>query len=82
MQSMRPVSAVLKSPPLRPGVRGRGVYLALRSQRRVTRQSHTAESHGFPFPQELSHAAIEMYASVGRTRSAKLVGKDLAEFYM
>lgn len=34
------------------------------------------------FPQELSHAAIEMYTSVGRIRSAKFVGKDLAEFYM
>ncbi|XP_039713523.1 trafficking protein particle complex subunit 10 isoform X5 [Pteropus medius] len=31
---------------------------------------------------ELSHAAIEMYTSVGRIRSAKFVGKDLAEFYM
>lgn len=36
----------------------------------------------FTFPQELSHAAIEMYTSVGRIRSAKFVGKDLAEFYM
>lgn len=32
--------------------------------------------------QDLSHATIEMYTSIGRTRSAKLVGKDLAEFYM
>ncbi|XP_053561093.1 trafficking protein particle complex subunit 10 [Bombina bombina] len=31
---------------------------------------------------ELSHATIEMYNSIGRTRSAKLIGKDLAEFYM
>nr|XP_025841334.1 trafficking protein particle complex subunit 10 isoform X1 [Vulpes vulpes] len=31
---------------------------------------------------ELSHAAIEMHTSIGRTRSARLVGKDLAEFYM
>ncbi|XP_038615987.1 trafficking protein particle complex subunit 10 isoform X2 [Tachyglossus aculeatus] len=31
---------------------------------------------------DLSHAAIEMYTSIGRIRSAKLVGKDLAEFYM
>ncbi|XP_032721101.1 trafficking protein particle complex subunit 10 isoform X1 [Lontra canadensis] len=31
---------------------------------------------------DLSHAAIEMHTSVGRTRSARLVGKDLAEFYM
>lgn len=35
-----------------------------------------------PFPQDLSHATIEMHTSVGRTRSARLVGKDLAEFYM
>uniref|UniRef100_A0A8C5KBM9 Trafficking protein particle complex 10 n=2 Tax=Jaculus jaculus TaxID=51337 RepID=A0A8C5KBM9_JACJA len=31
---------------------------------------------------DLSHNTIDMYTSVGRTRSAKLVGKDLAEFYM
>uniref|UniRef100_G3VMG2 Trafficking protein particle complex subunit 10 n=1 Tax=Sarcophilus harrisii TaxID=9305 RepID=G3VMG2_SARHA len=31
---------------------------------------------------DLSHATIEMYTSIGRIRSAKLVGKDLAEFYM
>nr|XP_012634525.1 trafficking protein particle complex subunit 10 isoform X2 [Microcebus murinus]XP_012634526.1 trafficking protein particle complex subunit 10 isoform X2 [Microcebus murinus] len=31
---------------------------------------------------ELSHATIEMYTSIGRVRSAKFVGKDLAEFYM
>uniref|UniRef100_A0A8D0L304 Trafficking protein particle complex subunit 10 n=1 Tax=Sphenodon punctatus TaxID=8508 RepID=A0A8D0L304_SPHPU len=31
---------------------------------------------------ELSHATIEMYTNIGRIRSAKLVGKDLAEFYM
>uniref|UniRef100_A0A452VNU7 Trafficking protein particle complex 10 n=1 Tax=Ursus maritimus TaxID=29073 RepID=A0A452VNU7_URSMA len=31
---------------------------------------------------DLSHAAIEMHTSIGRTRSARLVGKDLAEFYM
>ncbi|KAM5281646.1 trafficking protein particle complex subunit 10 isoform 2-T2 [Ctenodactylus gundi] len=31
---------------------------------------------------DLSHATIEMYTSIGRTRSAKFVGKDLAEFYM
>ncbi|XP_061483502.1 trafficking protein particle complex subunit 10 isoform X2 [Rhineura floridana] len=31
---------------------------------------------------DLSHATIEMYKNIGRTRSAKLVGKDLAEFYM
>ncbi|XP_069331014.1 trafficking protein particle complex subunit 10 isoform X2 [Eulemur rufifrons] len=31
---------------------------------------------------ELSHATIEMYTSIGRIRSAKFVGKDLAEFYM
>ncbi|XP_075398345.1 trafficking protein particle complex subunit 10 [Tenrec ecaudatus] len=30
----------------------------------------------------LSHATIEMYTSIGRIRSAKFVGKDLAEFYM
>lgn len=34
------------------------------------------------FPQDLSHAAIEMHTSIGRLRSAKFVGKDLAEFYM
>ncbi|KAM7132589.1 trafficking protein particle complex subunit 10 isoform 2-T2 [Molossus nigricans] len=31
---------------------------------------------------DLSHATIEMYTSIGRVRSAKFVGKDLAEFYM
>ncbi|KAJ1112124.1 hypothetical protein NDU88_000392 [Pleurodeles waltl] len=31
---------------------------------------------------DLSHATIEMYTSIGRMRSARLVGKDLAEFYM
>ncbi|KAM4689855.1 LOW QUALITY PROTEIN: trafficking protein particle complex subunit 10-like [Rhinophrynus dorsalis] len=31
---------------------------------------------------ELAHATIEMYNSIGRTRSARLVGKDLADFYM
>ncbi|XP_033003009.1 trafficking protein particle complex subunit 10 [Lacerta agilis] len=31
---------------------------------------------------DLSHATIEMYKNIGRSRSAKLVGKDLAEFYM
>uniref|UniRef100_A0A5F8GH21 Trafficking protein particle complex subunit 10 n=1 Tax=Monodelphis domestica TaxID=13616 RepID=A0A5F8GH21_MONDO len=31
---------------------------------------------------DLSHATIEMYTSIGRIRSAKLVGKDLAEFYI
>ncbi|XP_053312828.1 trafficking protein particle complex subunit 10 [Spea bombifrons] len=31
---------------------------------------------------DLSHATIEMYNSIGRTRSARLVGKDLADFYM
>lgn len=31
---------------------------------------------------ELSHATIEMYTSIGRMRSTRLVGKDLAEFYM
>ncbi|XP_037380763.1 trafficking protein particle complex subunit 10 isoform X2 [Talpa occidentalis] len=31
---------------------------------------------------DLAHAAIEMYTSVGRVRSSRLVGKDLAEFYM
>ena len=36
----------------------------------------------FAFPQDLSHATIEMFTSIGRIRSAKLVGKDLAEFYM
>lgn len=36
----------------------------------------------FAFSQDLSHATIEMYTSIGRIRSAKLVGKDLAEFYM
>lgn len=36
----------------------------------------------FAFPQDLSHATMEMCTSIGRARSAKLVGKDLAEFYM
>ncbi|CAB1346918.1 unnamed protein product [Coregonus sp. 'balchen'] len=31
---------------------------------------------------ELSHAAVEMYRAIGRMRSALLVGKSLAEFYM
>ncbi|XP_066115340.1 trafficking protein particle complex subunit 10 isoform X2 [Saccopteryx bilineata] len=31
---------------------------------------------------DLSHATVEMYTSIGRIRSAKFVGKDLAEFYM
>ncbi|KAG8513712.1 Trafficking protein particle complex subunit 10, partial [Galemys pyrenaicus] len=31
---------------------------------------------------DLAHAAMEMYSSVGRARSSRLVGKDLAEFYM
>ncbi|XP_068602588.1 trafficking protein particle complex subunit 10 [Brachionichthys hirsutus] len=31
---------------------------------------------------ELSHAALEMYRTIGRLRSARLVGKSLAEFYM
>ncbi|TNN45294.1 Trafficking protein particle complex subunit 10 [Liparis tanakae] len=31
---------------------------------------------------ELSHAAMEMYSAIGRLRSARLVGKSLAEFYM
>ncbi|XP_062868707.1 trafficking protein particle complex subunit 10 [Trichomycterus rosablanca] len=31
---------------------------------------------------ELSHAALEMYRAIGRLRSARLVGKSLAEFYM
>ncbi|XP_056145323.1 trafficking protein particle complex subunit 10 isoform X2 [Lampris incognitus] len=31
---------------------------------------------------ELSHAAMEMYRAIGRQRSARLVGKSLAEFYM
>ncbi|XP_005375931.1 PREDICTED: trafficking protein particle complex subunit 10 [Chinchilla lanigera] len=31
---------------------------------------------------DLSHAAIEMYTSIGRIRSARFIGKDLAEFYM
>lgn len=34
------------------------------------------------FQQELSHAAMEMYRAIGRLRSARLVGKSLAEFYM
>ncbi len=32
--------------------------------------------------QELSHAAMEMFGAIGRLRSARLVGKSLAEFYM
>ncbi|XP_043928436.1 trafficking protein particle complex subunit 10 isoform X2 [Protopterus annectens] len=31
---------------------------------------------------DLANAIMEMYKNIGRTRSAKLVGKDLAEFYM
>uniref|UniRef100_A0AAY4BY36 Trafficking protein particle complex subunit 10 n=1 Tax=Denticeps clupeoides TaxID=299321 RepID=A0AAY4BY36_9TELE len=31
---------------------------------------------------DLSHAAMEMYRAIGRMRSARLVGKSLAEFYM
>ncbi|KAG7255616.1 hypothetical protein CRUP_022418, partial [Coryphaenoides rupestris] len=31
---------------------------------------------------ELSHAAMEMYKDISRMRSARLVGKSLAEFYM
>ncbi|XP_066455537.1 trafficking protein particle complex subunit 10 isoform X1 [Eleutherodactylus coqui] len=31
---------------------------------------------------DLAHATIEMYNSIGRSRSAKLVGKNLADFYM
>ncbi|XP_063301825.1 trafficking protein particle complex subunit 10 isoform X2 [Pelobates fuscus] len=31
---------------------------------------------------DLSNTTIEMYNSIGRSRSAKLVGKDLADFYM
>ncbi|XP_051532317.1 trafficking protein particle complex subunit 10 isoform X2 [Myxocyprinus asiaticus] len=31
---------------------------------------------------ELSHAAMEMYRAIGRLRSARLLGKSLAEFYM
>uniref|UniRef100_A0A8C5NH09 Trafficking protein particle complex 10 n=1 Tax=Gouania willdenowi TaxID=441366 RepID=A0A8C5NH09_GOUWI len=31
---------------------------------------------------DLSHAAMEMYRAIGRLRSARLVGKSLAEFYM
>ncbi|XP_076012404.1 trafficking protein particle complex subunit 10 [Genypterus blacodes] len=31
---------------------------------------------------ELSQAAMEMYRAIGRLRSARLVGKSLAEFYM
>uniref|UniRef100_A0AAQ5X5Q0 Trafficking protein particle complex 10 n=1 Tax=Amphiprion ocellaris TaxID=80972 RepID=A0AAQ5X5Q0_AMPOC len=31
---------------------------------------------------ELSHAAMEMYCAISRLRSARLVGKSLAEFYM
>lgn len=32
--------------------------------------------------QELSHAALETYQAIGRLRSARLIGKSLAEFYM
>ncbi|XP_036401019.1 trafficking protein particle complex subunit 10-like [Megalops cyprinoides] len=31
---------------------------------------------------ELTYAAMEMYRAIGRMRSARLVGKSLAEFYM
>ncbi|KAG5833739.1 hypothetical protein ANANG_G00279070 [Anguilla anguilla] len=31
---------------------------------------------------ELSHSAMEMYRAIGRMRSARLLGKSLAEFYM
>ncbi|KAI1885446.1 hypothetical protein AGOR_G00220290 [Albula goreensis] len=31
---------------------------------------------------DLTHAAMEMYRAIGRLRSARLVGKSLAEFYM
>ncbi|XP_051871190.1 trafficking protein particle complex subunit 10 isoform X2 [Pristis pectinata] len=31
---------------------------------------------------DLSYAAIEMYKTIGRVRSAQLLGKDLADFYM
>ncbi|XP_078089198.1 trafficking protein particle complex subunit 10 isoform X1 [Mustelus asterias] len=31
---------------------------------------------------DLSHAAIEMYKTIGQIRSAQLLGKDLADFYM
>ncbi|KAI1899189.1 hypothetical protein AGOR_G00059140 [Albula goreensis] len=31
---------------------------------------------------ELSHAAMDMYRAIGRLRSARLLGKSLAEFYM
>ncbi|XP_023571664.1 trafficking protein particle complex subunit 10 isoform X2 [Octodon degus] len=31
---------------------------------------------------DLSHTTIEMYTSIGRIRSARFIGKDLAEFYM
>lgn len=31
---------------------------------------------------ELSHAALEMYRAIERLRSARLIGLDLAEFYM
>uniref|UniRef100_A0A674NBW7 Trafficking protein particle complex subunit 10 n=1 Tax=Takifugu rubripes TaxID=31033 RepID=A0A674NBW7_TAKRU len=31
---------------------------------------------------ELSHAALETYQTIGRLRSARLIGKSLAEFYM
>lgn len=43
---------------------------------------HKALNGFFSFIQDLSHATIEMYTNIGRIRSAKLVGKDLAEFYM
>uniref|UniRef100_A0A4W3JL46 Trafficking protein particle complex subunit 10 n=1 Tax=Callorhinchus milii TaxID=7868 RepID=A0A4W3JL46_CALMI len=31
---------------------------------------------------DLSHAAIDMYRNIGRFRSAQLLGKDLADYYM
>ncbi|XP_072900857.1 trafficking protein particle complex subunit 10 isoform X1 [Hemitrygon akajei] len=31
---------------------------------------------------DLSYAAMEMYKTIGRVRSAQLLGKDLADFYM
>ncbi|XP_071988107.1 LOW QUALITY PROTEIN: trafficking protein particle complex subunit 10-like [Engystomops pustulosus] len=31
---------------------------------------------------DLAHATIEMYSGIGRSRSAKLLGKNLADFYM
>lgn len=45
-------------------------------------KTYKAHNSLFSFKQELSHATIEMYTNIGRIRSAKLVGKDLAEFYM